>query len=111
MQSILELMCQGTSPECFGSSKISRISLVDLAGLDRSKPDDSGRQFAQEAKSIKKSLSKLGYDSITCFCKSLNCRNNKETIFVGKIRCISAFMPYYAEMYSFITWEEFSCHA
>lgn len=53
---------QGASSKCFSSSKISRINLVDLAGLDRNKVDDAGRQFVKESKSVKKSLSQLGYD-------------------------------------------------
>lgn len=55
-----QLTLQGTSSKCFGSSKTSRISLVDLAGLDRNKVDDAGRQSAREGKSVKKSLSRLG---------------------------------------------------
>ncbi|KAJ9182577.1 hypothetical protein P3X46_006558 [Hevea brasiliensis] len=58
---IIESWCKGTSSKCFSSSKISRISLVDLAGLDRSKPDDdAGRQLVREGKNVKKSLSHLG---------------------------------------------------
>lgn len=56
---------QETSSKCFGSSKTSRMSFIDLAGLDRNKVDDSGRQCAREDKYVKKSLSRLGYDSIT----------------------------------------------
>ncbi|XP_055960727.1 kinesin-like protein KIN-12F [Mercurialis annua] len=57
---ILESWCKNTSSKCFSSSKISRISLIDLAGLDRMKPDDAGRQSAKEGKNIKKTLSQLG---------------------------------------------------
>lgn len=52
-------LLQGTSSKCFGSSKTSRISLVDLAGLERNKLDDD-RQCAREEKNVKKSLSHLG---------------------------------------------------
>lgn len=52
-------MLQGASSKCFGSSKTSRISLVDLAGLERNKLDDD-RQCAREEKNVKKSLSHLG---------------------------------------------------
>ena len=53
------LMPQGNSSKNFGSSKISRISFVDLAGLDRKKVDVAGS--AKEGKHVKKSLARLGY--------------------------------------------------
>ncbi|XP_062077549.1 kinesin-like protein KIN-12F [Humulus lupulus] len=56
---IIESWSKGTSSKCFGSSKTSRISFVDLAGLDRNKDDGTGSE--KEAKSIKKSLSRLGH--------------------------------------------------
>ncbi|XAR67397.1 Plus-end-directed kinesin ATPase [Bertholletia excelsa] len=49
------------SSTCFGSSKTSRISLVDLAGLERNKLDDDSKQIAKEERSVKKSLSQLGH--------------------------------------------------
>ncbi|GFZ21937.1 kinesin motor family protein [Actinidia rufa] len=52
---------QERSSKCFGSSKTSRISLVDLAGLDTNKLDDAGRQSVKEEKNVKKSLSHLGH--------------------------------------------------
>ncbi|XP_028127051.1 kinesin-like protein KIN-12F isoform X2 [Camellia sinensis] len=58
---VIESWCKGTSSKCFGSSKTSRISLVDLAGLERSKLDDDGRQCVKEEKNVKKSLSQLGH--------------------------------------------------
>ncbi|KAB5521191.1 hypothetical protein DKX38_025510 [Salix brachista] len=57
---IIESWCKGTSSKCFSSSKTSRISLVDLAGLDKNKLDDADRQLVKEGKSVKKSLSQLG---------------------------------------------------
>ncbi|XP_017619988.1 kinesin-like protein KIN-12F isoform X1 [Gossypium arboreum] len=58
----IESWCkQGASSKCFSSSKTSRISLIDLAGLDRNKLEDVGRQHLQEGKNVKKSLSQLGY--------------------------------------------------
>ncbi|XP_040990761.1 kinesin-like protein KIN-12F [Juglans microcarpa x Juglans regia] len=57
----IESWRKGTSSECFNSSKASRICLVDLAGLDRNKGDDVGRQVAREGKHLKRSLSKLGH--------------------------------------------------
>ncbi|CAN1290622.1 Kinesin-like protein KIN-12F [Linum perenne] len=58
---IIESWCKGTSATCFSSSKISRISFIDLAGIDRNKPDDAGRQLVRESKHVKKSLSQLGH--------------------------------------------------
>lgn len=49
----------------FSSSKTSRISLIDLAGADRNKLDDVGRQSAKEGKYVRKTLSQLGYKSLT----------------------------------------------
>jgi hypothetical protein len=77
-----QLMPQGTSSKCFNSSKTSRISLVDLAGLDRNKVDDGDRQIVREGKHLKKSLSQLGYDDATSlnleffffFIRSVYCR-------------------------------------
>ncbi|OMO91708.1 hypothetical protein CCACVL1_07045 [Corchorus capsularis] len=51
----------GASSKYFSSSKTSRISLIDLAGLDRNKLEDVGRHHLQEGKNVKKSLSQLGY--------------------------------------------------
>lgn len=54
---------QDSSSKCFGSSKISRICLVDLAGFERNIPDNASRQHVKEGKYIKKSMSQLGYAS------------------------------------------------
>ncbi|XP_059666492.1 kinesin-like protein KIN-12F [Cornus florida] len=58
---IIESWCKGYSSKCFGSSKTSRISFIDLAGLERNKPDDASRQCVKEEKNVKKSLSQLGH--------------------------------------------------
>ncbi|XP_028758466.1 LOW QUALITY PROTEIN: kinesin-like protein KIN-12C [Neltuma alba] len=58
---IIESWCKGTSLNGFSSSKTSRISLVDLAGLDKNKVDEAGRQSLRESKNVKKSLSQLGH--------------------------------------------------
>ncbi|XP_004295861.1 PREDICTED: kinesin-like protein KIN12B isoform X2 [Fragaria vesca subsp. vesca] len=58
---IIESWCKETSSKCFGSSKTSRMSFVDLAGLDRNKDEDAGRQCTREGKYVKKSLSRLGH--------------------------------------------------
>ncbi|KGN56058.1 kinesin-like protein KIN-12F [Cucumis sativus] len=58
---IIESWCKETSSKCFGSSKTSRISLVDLAGLDRNVTDATGRQSTREGKNLKKSMSRLGH--------------------------------------------------
>jgi hypothetical protein len=62
----------------------------------------------QEGKSVKKSLSQLGYDAmpITSFLRFSNCKSSKEKIFIVKIRCelymivfIFSIYAYCAEMY------------
>ncbi|XP_052177082.1 LOW QUALITY PROTEIN: kinesin-like protein KIN-12F [Diospyros lotus] len=58
---VIESWCKGTSSKCFSSSKTSRISLVDLAGPERNKLDDAGKQGVKEEKCVKKSLSQLGH--------------------------------------------------
>jgi hypothetical protein len=50
-------MPQGTT-KGFSSLKASRISLIDLAGLDVDSVDDGRRH-------VQKSLSQLGYDAMT----------------------------------------------
>ncbi|KAL5735804.1 hypothetical protein ACOSQ2_030592 [Xanthoceras sorbifolium] len=58
---IVESWCKEASSKCFSSSRMSRISLVDLAGADRNNLDDVGRQGVKEGKYVKKSLSQLGH--------------------------------------------------
>lgn len=53
-------MSQGTSSKCFSSLKTSRISLIDLAGLERNTLEDAGRHNVKEGKYVKKSLAQLG---------------------------------------------------
>jgi len=55
-------MMQETPSSSFSSSKTSRISFVDLAGLERNKQADAGKHFEKECKDLKSSLSHLGYD-------------------------------------------------
>ncbi|CAL0317445.1 unnamed protein product [Lupinus luteus] len=64
---VIESWCKGISSSGFSSSKTSRISLIDLAGLDRNKVDDAGRQHLRENINVKKSLSQLGHlvDTLT----------------------------------------------
>ncbi|CAL0307367.1 unnamed protein product [Lupinus luteus] len=64
---VIESWCKGISSSGFSSSKTSRISLIDLAGLYRNKVDDAGRQHLRENRNVKKSLSKLGHlvDALT----------------------------------------------
>ncbi|KAJ4977105.1 hypothetical protein NE237_002211 [Protea cynaroides] len=57
---VIESWSKGTSSKCFSSSKTSRISLIDLAGSERNKLDDAGRQYVKEGKYVKKSLSQIG---------------------------------------------------
>jgi len=54
-------MEQETLSNSFRSSKTSRITLVDLAGVERSKQVDGAREFERERKDVKSSLSHLGY--------------------------------------------------
>ncbi|KAF6161918.1 hypothetical protein GIB67_014120 [Kingdonia uniflora] len=58
---VIESWCKGTSSKCFSSSKTSRITLVDLAGMEGNKVDDASRQCIKESKSVKKSLAQLGH--------------------------------------------------
>ncbi|XP_055824104.1 kinesin-like protein KIN-12F [Solanum dulcamara] len=58
---VIESWCKESSSTCFGSSKMSRMSLVDLAGFDKNIPDDAGKQFVKEGKYVKKSTSLLGH--------------------------------------------------
>ncbi|KAM7280331.1 hypothetical protein ACFE04_007465 [Oxalis oulophora] len=51
---VIESWCKGISSSCFENSRSSRISFVDLAGLD------SG-QWDREGENAKKSLSQLGH--------------------------------------------------
>lgn len=69
-------MPQESTSKCFGSSKTSRISLIDLAGFDRIVLDGATKEHVKEGKYIKKSMSKLGYVQwITeCFVGSGNLR-------------------------------------
>ncbi|RZB66979.1 kinesin-like protein KIN-12F isoform X1 [Glycine soja] len=57
---VIESWCKGISSNGFSSSKSSRISLIDLAGQDRNKVEDAGKQCLKEDKNVKKSLSQLG---------------------------------------------------
>ncbi|XP_042060204.1 kinesin-like protein KIN-12F [Salvia splendens] len=57
---IIESWCKDSSSKCFGSSKTSRICLVDLAGFERNVAENAGRQHVKEGKYIKKSMSQLG---------------------------------------------------
>ncbi|KAF5197622.1 Kinesin [Thalictrum thalictroides] len=58
---VIESWCKGTSSKGFSSSKTSRISLIDVAGSERNKLDDAGRECVKEGKNVKKSLSQLGH--------------------------------------------------
>ncbi|KAG5064756.1 hypothetical protein JHK85_005939 [Glycine max] len=62
---VIESWCKGISSNGFSSSKSSRISLIDLAGQDRNKVEDAGKQCLKENKNVKKSLSQLGNNGET----------------------------------------------
>ncbi|KAL8509810.1 hypothetical protein ACS0TY_016873 [Phlomoides rotata] len=57
---IIESWCKESSSKCFGSSKLSRISVVDLAGHERNILANSSKQHVKEGIYIKKSTSQLG---------------------------------------------------
>ncbi|XP_022843523.1 kinesin-like protein KIN-12F isoform X1 [Olea europaea var. sylvestris] len=58
---IIESWCKESSSKCFGSSKTSRISFVDLAGFERNVLDGATKEHVKEEKYIKKSMSQLGH--------------------------------------------------
>ena len=58
------IVFQNIASKCFSSTKTSRITLVDLAGLERTTLDDAGKQCIKEGKYVKKSISQLGYDTL-----------------------------------------------
>ncbi|KAK4491768.1 hypothetical protein RD792_002543 [Penstemon davidsonii] len=60
-EDVTQILIKESSSKCFGSSKTSRISLVDLAGFEKNVVDDASRQHVKEGKYIKKSTSQLGY--------------------------------------------------
>nr|XP_043638586.1 kinesin-like protein KIN-12F [Erigeron canadensis] len=57
---VIESWCKGTASKHFGSSKTSRITLVDLAGLEKNKANDAGRECVREGEFVRKSISQLG---------------------------------------------------
>jgi len=54
-----KMMLQGTTKGLFSSSKVSRISLIDLAGVDSHEVGDVGSQCTRENRHVEKSLSQL----------------------------------------------------
>ncbi|KAM3696250.1 hypothetical protein ACJW31_06G023900 [Castanea mollissima] len=86
---IIESWCKGTSSKCFNSSKTSRITLVDLAGLDRNKVDDAGRQGVKEGKHVKKSLSQLGH-LVNILAKAAQSGNSEDITYRGS--CLTHLM-------------------
>lgn len=54
-----KLMLQGNTDDFFSSSKVSRISIIDLAGLDRDEVGGVGSQCPRENRPVEKSLSQL----------------------------------------------------
>ncbi|XP_021739571.1 kinesin-like protein KIN-12F isoform X1 [Chenopodium quinoa] len=62
---VIESWCkcveQETPSSNISSSKTSRISLIDLAGMGRDKQADAGREFERERKELNSSLSHLGH--------------------------------------------------
>ncbi|KAI3825826.1 hypothetical protein L1987_07489 [Smallanthus sonchifolius] len=58
---VIESWCKGTASNNFGGSKTSRITLVDLAGLEDNRINDAGSECVKEGEFVKKSISQLGY--------------------------------------------------
>ncbi|GAA0162951.1 microtubule binding motor protein [Lithospermum erythrorhizon] len=58
---MIESWCKESSSKCFGSSRTSRISLIDLAGFEKNMVDDAGKNSTKERKFVKKSTSQLGH--------------------------------------------------
>ncbi|XP_027930694.1 kinesin-like protein KIN-12F [Vigna unguiculata] len=56
---VIESFCKGTTKGLFSSSKVSRISLIDLAGVDSHEVGDVGSQCTRENRHVEKSLSQL----------------------------------------------------
>ncbi|KAG6596741.1 Kinesin-like protein KIN-12F, partial [Cucurbita argyrosperma subsp. sororia] len=79
---IIESWCKETSSKYFGSSKTSRISLVDLAGLDRNVNDAMGRQSTREGKNLKKSMCRLGH-LIDMLTKENELRTSDDRLYRG----------------------------
>ncbi|KAG7015555.1 Kinesin-like protein KIN-12F, partial [Cucurbita argyrosperma subsp. argyrosperma] len=77
---IIESWCKEASSKCFGSSKTSRINLVDLAGLERNVSDAMGRQSTREDKILKKSMSRLGH-LIDSLAKETELRTSEERLY------------------------------
>ncbi|KAG5138459.1 hypothetical protein AAZX31_08G313800 [Glycine max] len=63
---VIESLCKGTA-KSLSTSKTSRISLIDLAGLDRDEVDDGGSQCPRASGHVDKSLSQLEHlvDALT----------------------------------------------
>ncbi|KAK9671571.1 hypothetical protein RND81_12G039400 [Saponaria officinalis] len=59
---VIESWSKETSSNDYSSSKTSRISFVDLAGLVKDKQVDAEREFEKKRKDLESSLSHLGYD-------------------------------------------------
>ncbi|XP_076895509.1 kinesin-like protein KIN-12C [Bidens hawaiensis] len=57
---VIESWCKDTASKNFCSSKTSRITLVDLAGLEKNRINDAGRECNKEGEFVKKSISELG---------------------------------------------------
>ncbi|XP_047087135.1 kinesin-like protein KIN-12C [Lolium rigidum] len=57
---VVEAWSKDFSSNGFSSSKTSKITFVDLAGLDIDELEGNGKQFTREERHVKKSLSTLG---------------------------------------------------
>lgn len=84
---------QESSSKCFGSSKTSRISMVDLAGFERTLLDDASRQHVKEGKYVKKSTSQLGYEQWTSLKHKWDCHYG----------CLVFVSPYMLSVFFFLS--------
>ncbi|KAK1435597.1 hypothetical protein QVD17_01363 [Tagetes erecta] len=57
---VIESWRKGTASNNFGNSKTSRITLVDLAGIEKNRLRGAGRECVKEVEFLKKSISQLG---------------------------------------------------
>ncbi|KQK14307.1 kinesin-like protein KIN-12C [Brachypodium distachyon] len=57
---VIEAWSKDFSSNGFSSSKTSRITFVDLAGVDMDEPDGASKHITREERHVKKSLSSLG---------------------------------------------------
>ncbi|KAF1894727.1 hypothetical protein Lal_00021019 [Lupinus albus] len=73
----IESWCKGTTKN-FGSSKTSRINIIDLAGLDKNNINDADSQYLGERRNVNKSSSQLGH-LVDALSKEYKSGNDEDT--------------------------------